>query len=201
MFAYNSEAPEEQRWSLESDKSELASLGKPGERCCRMRCHAGSFPWVCIVQHQAPGLLELYSKCACALHTVSPTTAGIPAAITAATGLRKLKVQFSVPNPDAAVYYEYSVRDASNLVRGGQGQLQPVSWTFACLLCSAGHSCISQTSHHSLGNCSPHPPALWQAISSNHRFLPPLPAGCRGLGHPHPGPPLRGHRCQWQGVL
>lgn len=49
---------------------------------------------------------------------------GIPAAITAATGLRKLKVEFTVPNPDAAVYYEYTVRDATTQVR----LLRDVGW-------------------------------------------------------------------------
>jgi len=32
--------------------------------------------------------------------------------------LNKLKLVFDVPSPDAASYYEYSVRDASNLVSG-----------------------------------------------------------------------------------
>ena len=32
--------------------------------------------------------------------------------------LNKLKLAFDVPSPNAASYYEYTVRDASNLVSG-----------------------------------------------------------------------------------
>lgn len=32
MLAYNGDAPEEQRFSVESDKSDVASLGKPGKK-------------------------------------------------------------------------------------------------------------------------------------------------------------------------
>ena len=119
-----------------------------------------------------PGAVTL-AKCSTPYTAASPTTAGIPAAITATTGLRKLKVQFSVPNPDAAVYYEYSMRDASNLVRGGQRQVQSASgWTIAWLLCRTGPSCSSQTRRHSLFNWSTTPSStLWQAVSSHHRCV------------------------------
>lgn len=30
-------------------------------------------------------------------------------------GLRKLKVEFSIPNPDTAAYYEYTVRSSTGL--------------------------------------------------------------------------------------
>lgn len=46
---------------------------------------------------------------ACPSHPAS----GIPTGLAVASGLRKLKVQFNPPSPDAAVYYEYTVRTAS----------------------------------------------------------------------------------------
>ncbi len=58
-----------------------------------------------------------------------PPPAGIPKNLVLSTGSQnKLKLVFDVPDPNAASYYEYSVRDASSLVRGGLPQQCWMEW-------------------------------------------------------------------------